>query len=316
MAGSGKPRETHWCKRPGDETILSGMIRVIPTGRNLVCIIAVFAAAVQAGAMMDYFVKWPSGKRTRIPDSLSVRYGWSKASAELAGSIQWKVLEKGLSIGSLGIERGDTTGTEVTLLKADPARFSFKVIGEPGPGRTIRDWAVSSGCIAGINGGYFYLKNDDPERKYPLGLLIREHAQVSEYRKNYSGCFFSTGGRPGFAYNARPPDGADEALQSFPMLIYNGRVPEEILSENSRLHINRQSRRSAVGMDWDGRVLFLVTDRELSFHELGFLAGAMGFRHCLSLDGGGSSQMSVLSRDTLTVPGLDKIPVGIGILRR
>jgi uncharacterized protein YigE (DUF2233 family) len=100
------------------------------------------------------------------------------------------------------------------------------------------------------------------------------------------------------------------------MLIYNGRVPEEILSENSRLHINRQSRRSAVGMDWDGRVLFLVTDRELSFHELGFLAGAMGFRHCLSLDGGASSQMSVLSRDTLTVPGLDKIPVGIGILRR
>ena len=270
----------------------------------------------QTGPTPGYFVKSPSGKRIGLSDSLFLRSVWTRSGAVLNGVVEWKNLEPELSLGTLVIERADSTGTALTLLRIDPAHFSFKILGEPGPGRTIRDWIVSDGCVAGINGGYFFLKNDDPQRKCPLGLLVKDGAVISGYRKNYSGCFTFDAGHPEFAYKTKPAKSVSGALQSFPMLIYDGRIPGEVMSENSALHIHRLSRRSALGEDWEGRILFLITGSEVSFRELGFLAGAMGFRHCLSLDGGGSSQLCVLSKDTVEVRGMDKIPVGIGIARK
>ncbi len=251
-----------------------------------------------------------------IDNSLITRALWNKSSAVLSKKIEWTSIEKNLSVGNIYIEREDSTGTKIFLLKINPSSFTFKIIGEEGPGQTIYDWIKATGCIAGINGGYFYLKDQDRDRKYPLGLIIKDSELLSKLKPNYSGFFFYNDSAPGFSYKKKPDEKMSQVLQSFPMIIFNGEIPKDIRIEDKKIHINRKSRRSCIGEDWDGNILFFISVREVSFFELGFIAGALGFKNCLALDGGASSQMCLLSSDTLNLPGMDKIPFGIGIMRK
>jgi uncharacterized protein YigE (DUF2233 family) len=242
---------------------------------------------------------------------------WTEKSACLAKHVEWKTLKPGLEAGEIDIERRDTTGTKIILVRIDPEKYGFKVIGEPGPGKAIEALVRESGCLGGINGGYFYYKNDNPLKRFPLGLTIRGGTRIAKYRKNYSGCFFASKSGPGMTYRKPPPGRPENALQSFPMLIYKGRIPDLLKKENRRkLNIRTRHRRAGIGTGWDGRILWLMTDGKISFFETAFLCGALGFRDCLSLDGGGSCQMAVFAEDTLRVPGTDRIPIAIGIFEK
>jgi hypothetical protein len=264
-----------------------------------------------------YFVRKTSGVRSQIPSTVLHRRLWQRSAAPLLRHVIWEKLEQGLSFGTITFERGDTSAIKIYLLNIDPVRFGFKVIGKAGPGRAVADLTRAHQCIAGINGGYFYYKGGNENLRMPLGLTVQDGNRVAAYKKNYSGCFYASDKQAGIVFKKRPPKDADQVLQSFPMLIYSGKIPAHLKEEaKTRLHIHRRHRRAAVGQDWDGNIVFLITDKPLSFFELAFLCGGLGFMHCLSLDGGGSSQMAVFSQKTIVVPGYDTVPFGIGIYNR
>ncbi|OGJ92603.1 MAG: hypothetical protein A2248_05905 [Candidatus Raymondbacteria bacterium RIFOXYA2_FULL_49_16] len=274
-------------------------------------VIAVFLCAEE-----QYFIVPEAGASRPIGASVVEQESFTEADAVMADAVAWEQLEKGLSIGTVSLMRADTTGSKITLLKIDTAFFGFKVIGEPGTGQDIDDLVTGARCAAGINGGYYYFKNDQG-LKMPLGLAVQDSREISAYKGNYSGCFFASQQGTGIAAGTACSEcKTGHALQSFPLVIRNGKIPPHLKEEGSRLHIHTRSRRSAVGVTWKGHIVFLNTVREISFFELAFCAGALGLKDCLTLDGGGSSQMAVFSKRTIVVPGLEKVPLAIGAYRK
>lgn len=264
----------------------------------------------------EYFVKKPSGLISPLPNILMNRVSWRASDAYLAKYVQWEKKDEGLELGEIHIERRDTTGTKLFLLRIDPREYGFRVIGEPGAGKAIEEWAKEEACAAAINGGYFYLKGKE-ENKMPLGLTVKGGRELAKYRENYSGCFFVSEEGPGFAMKEKPKGKPSHVIQSFPMLVFNGRIPDHLKKEDKdKLHIHRRHRCSAVGEDWKGNIVFVITAREASYHEMAFLSGALGLKTCLSLDGGASSQMAVLANPPALFPGLDAVPIGLGAWKK
>jgi uncharacterized protein YigE (DUF2233 family) len=264
----------------------------------------------------EYFVKKPSGFNTPLPHILMDRVLWSAGDAYLAKYVQWEKKGDGMALGEIHIERRDTTGTKIFLLRIDPKKYGFRVIGEPGAGKAVEEWAKEEACAAAINGGYFYLKGRE-ESKVPLGLTVKGGREFARYRENYSGCFFVSDEGPGFVMNEKPKGKPAHVIQSFPMLVFNGRIPDVLKKEDKdKLHIHRRHRCSAVGTDWNGNIVFVITALEASYFEMAFLSGALGLKTCLALDGGASSQMAVLTNPPALFPGLDAVPMGLGAWKK
>ena len=228
----------------------------------------------------------------------------------------WKSLEKGLDHAAFSIERSDSTYARVHTLRFDPDRFGFRVIGGPGPGARIEELLPAERCVAGINGSYFYFK-DTLGTRMPLGLTVIGGRRLSGWKKNYSGAFSATGGRAALHYRSRPPEGAESALQSFPMLLWRGRLADALRdSLSGKIGLHRRHRRSAVATDGRSRVYFLVSINDMDFLELAAVMQALGCSEALALDGGASTQMAAMSSDTLLFRGFDRVPVAIGAFRR
>ncbi|OGS33765.1 MAG: hypothetical protein A2293_14545 [Elusimicrobia bacterium RIFOXYB2_FULL_49_7] len=262
----------------------------------------------------DYSVIKPSGLHSPLPGFLSKQAIFSEKDAWLAGKVVWEKVQTGLSLGQLTLERKDSTRLRLFLLKVDTASYGFKVLGQSGEGRPVEEWAKEAGCLAAINAGYFYYRQGSNREKSPLGLTVQNGKSIAPFRENYSGCFIVDKKGAHFLYQSKPVWDVVHAVQSFPMLIYKGRIPEPLKKERKGiLHIHRRHRCSAVGMDWKGNIILFITAGEASFFEMAFLSGALGLRECLALDGGGSTQMAILSSPPSLFPGLENVPFAIGV---
>jgi len=279
-------------------------------------IFSLFLAASLSAAPILYITDSSGSKRDSISKTNLQRPYWTRNNAILAQRVQWEELEPGMSSGTLYLCRPDSSiiGLKIVRFKSD--QFSLRILGDAGPGDYIENMVKSAGATAGINGGYYYIHERTAERR-PLGLTHKGGRHLSPYRPNYSGTLFSDSAVTRFCYRTQPVGDPPEALQSFPMLLYEGRIPEEVRDAlNGKLDILARHRRSAVGEDWEGRFCLIAAGRGLSFQEMGFLAGALGLRHCLALDGGSSTQLCARSGNLTLVPGLDKVPIGLGVFRK
>lgn len=252
----------------------------------------------------------------RMQDESPVRAGAGETGPIPEARFKWKALEKGLAYATFTLERPDTTHARLHVLRFNSDRFGFKVMGAPGPGFRVEDLLTPEKCAAGINGSYFYFK-DTLGTRMPLGLTTIGGRTVAPWKRNYSGSFSATRGRAAIHYRVKPPPGAESVLQSFPMLLSGGRLADALRDTLSgKINLRNRHRRSAVGFDGRDRVYFILSVHGLTFPELARSALAMGVVDALSMDGGGSSQMAVFSRDTLLFPGYDRVPVSIGAFRR
>jgi uncharacterized protein YigE (DUF2233 family) len=92
--------------------------------------------------------------------------------------------------------------------------------------RSVRDWQAASGATLVINGGFF----DKDFRA--TGLLIADGQAFGRSYRGFGGMFFVRHGKPGIqslrAQPYRPDPAIRQAVQSFPMLVVNGRrVPAD-----------------------------------------------------------------------------------------
>ena len=97
-------------------------------------------------------------------------------------------------------------------------------------------------------------------------------------------------------YSSSEPVG--QAVQGWPVLVYPGGSPADIADNGSR------SRRTAIGIDAEGRVILVVVDKPMfTLIELAdWLASSdLGLVSALNLDGGGSTGLVVDAGEEYTV---------------
>lgn len=216
--------------------------------------------------------------------------------------VAWELPETGL-------------GVDLHILRADPEVVRLKVLDARDFGGlrlTAREFAFRTGAVAVINGGYF----DTAER--PVGLVIREGEVTSGLRRRDWGVFLVDDSRAWIVHTRRYQrrKNITQALQTGPPLVVRGR--ETTLKQTFR-------RRSAVGIDRAGRILFVVAlttgpDATMTLAEFGAILrmpeaeGGLGCRDALALDGGGSSQLVVnAGASFLEVPGEIPVVTALGV---
>ena len=227
---------------------------------------------------------------------------------------KWEGLISGLEYRIIKItaEKGPS---DIFSLRVNPKKLNIKVLDSRDYGQkrlTVKTMAMNANAIAVINGGFF--DTDDNH----LGLLIRDSKVVSPYKKRDWGIFMMKNGRPYIIHSRSYKEDKEitQAVQVGPRLISRGRI----------MKLKRQfSRRSAVGIDNKGRVVFLVSGKTMdggvmSLLELAELMGlpeargGLGCKYALNLDGGASTQLYIeINNFRRNLPGGWAVSNSIGV---
>jgi uncharacterized protein YigE (DUF2233 family) len=242
------------------------------------------------------------------------------ALREAALVTPWTELAPGLELRR--IETLDY-GTSVLAWRYDAGRLALKLVkSKTARGETAAEFRERTGAVLAINAGFFDL--DMASRLTPVGLLVVEGREVSAFNpekaKNpLSGLLYSRDGELGLMWSRdyATSDGFQSALQTGPFVVDPG-------GKNGiyRNNYDRQNR-SVVCFDQGGQAVIVQVSGGLSLFEVGdFLStpeseGGLGCERALNLDGGPSSQVSVLAEGaSLEVPGLWRISSSLVLVPR
>ncbi len=200
----------------------------------------------------------------------------------------------------------------VHAFRVDPKRFRFRVVrASDGKRDTVHAIARKADLVLAVNASFF-----DPKGR-PLGLLVDRGRELQRLRKVDWGVFYTTsGGGAGIVHRRdfEAPEGIDAAVQSGPRLVVGGK-PLDLKPQIAR--------RTAVCVDTSGRVLLLVSESGMLLEDLAALLarptgeGGLGCRDALNLDGGASTQATLLMPGSIwDLYGGSAVPVVLGIQPR
>ncbi len=205
----------------------------------------------------------------------------------------WYILQSGLERRSIHLYDDRNQQVEsLYLLRLDQNQFRLDVACHETP-LNLEDWQKETGALLVVNGGYFRIEN---ERYIPNGLtIVRGEVFGSSYGPFAGMLAISDYGtelrwlaeRP---YN--PYESLRAGLQSFPLLV----KPGGTLGFPAENEDNLKARRTAIGQDGQGRILFIVAPRGyFTLHLLSvYLTGSdLDLDIALNLDGGPSSGIFV-----------------------
>jgi uncharacterized protein YigE (DUF2233 family) len=195
-------------------------------------------------------------------------------------------------------------------VRIDPANYEFRVYYRPDEPLRIEQWeSLLPDAAVIINANFFTPENT------VLGLLVSDGVVHGQSYSDRGGTFYVLDGQVGIRSNiAEPYQGEpySQAVQAFPMLVYDGQAAYERESDIS------PSRRTLIGLDSQGRVIIMVT--------IGFGMGLyplsqylpttdLGLVRALNLDGGGSSMLYVAG-NAFEIHSLDPVPAVLAVYPR
>ncbi|MES1205805.1 MAG: phosphodiester glycosidase family protein [Pseudomonadota bacterium] len=192
-------------------------------------------------------------------------------------------------------------GVAIFLIQFDLEEFRAEVVvgdGTPPSPSTASAWRQRSKAVAVVNGGFF------DERIAPLGLRIAGGKTRVALRPRVDwGVLVVADKRARIVHSRefRPDPTVSAAIQVGPRLIVDG-VPVRLKPQSAR--------RTAVGLDREGRVLTLVlSDRPIQAAALASRLAELGIFSALMLDGGPSTQLSLdLGNAHIDFPGVYPVP--------
>jgi len=173
-------------------------------------------------------------------------------------------------------------GLERRTLRLQPDQYRFEIGYQPGEPQSLAQWQAETGALLVVNGGFF------TEAFVATGLIVMEGKASGDSYEGFGGMFAVTEDGPELRSLAERPYSPNEpltyALQSFPLLVKPGGelgFPEED---------SQYARRTVVGQDRNGRLLFIVTS-SITLHQLSrfLVTSDLDLDVALNLDGGPSS---------------------------
>lgn len=209
----------------------------------------------------------------------------------------WRALEPGLELRAIPATRESAFSDElIVALRIDPARFEFVMLAahaEDGVRRSADAWAQRDGLVAATNAGMF----EAAPAVRPVGLARAEGVDVNP-RVNADNTVF--------AFDAMDENGQDVRLidrqcDDFPALqdAYDNLLQSiRMISCDGRNVWTQQPRRwstAALGVDGEGRVLFIHVRSPYSVHDLiGMLQAApLDLQRAMYLEGGPEATLFV-----------------------
>lgn len=256
---------------------------------------------------------------------------WRGADPTVQRALRWMPVQAGVDMTELRLRGpGEAWRTRVVVVRIDPAAVRLRAVTEAGsgggPGWTID--AAPSQAIVAFNAGQFTGGS-------PWGWVVRDGVeQLSPGRGPLAPAFVvDTMGRVRWLFPPIAGDAASdvaEAFQSYPTLLVDGGIPAALRTAGSGVDLAHRDARFTLCTVGDGRLLLAMTRFDalggmldaapfgLTTPEQAALAGALGCRTGMALDGGISAQL--LLRDGTGVvrrwEGLRRVPMGMVVLPR
>lgn len=226
-------------------------------------------------------------------------------AAPLARADDWQEIEKGLSYKKIAL---DLNGTPVVLhaIKANLKHNHIQPIYYANP-MNVKKMVEKSEALVAINANFF------DTNYHPLGLVIENREEKHPLRQiSWWAVFCMKNQWASVIHTSEYQVGTcHQAVQAGPRLVISGITP--ILKEET-------SRKTAVGINKRGEVIFVVSEQSIPIRELAAMfrrpenENGLDCVNAINMDGGSSSQLYVKAKDfTLSVPSFVNVPVGLGI---
>lgn len=213
----------------------------------------------------------------------------------------WSMLRPGLEKRVYPIY--DRTSQQVESLhvwRLDQNYFRLDVAFDAIP-KSLETWQMETNAFMVVNGGFYSIDN---ERYFPDGLIITD-GQVSGRSFNHGGMLAVDGSKAELRWLARKPYNSLEpllaALQSFPILV----TPGGGLGFGPERENNVSARRTVIGQDKAGRILFVVAPGGyFTLHQLSvyLTESNLNLDIAINLDGGGSTGILVANPHEIISP--------------
>jgi exopolysaccharide biosynthesis protein len=217
---------------------------------------------------------------------------------------------------SLGMEQqtlrpgGIYTFSSFAALRIDPAHYTFRVGYTPGVARSLDQWrATLPGAVALINANFFDGNN------YALGLAVADGVVYGTSYTDRGGMLAVQNGIVRVRSTIDEPyfgEPLEQAAQAFPNLVLNG------AQAYANARPDRASRRTVVGQDAQGQIIFLASSSLIGMTLVDLSAWLptteLGLMTAVNMDGGGSSLL--WAQGGPSVPSFDPVPVVIAVYPR
>jgi len=181
--------------------------------------------------------------------------------------------------------------------------------------QSLERWQSETQALLVVNGGYFRIEN---EKYIPNGLTILNGEAFGSSYEPFAGMLAIRDHGAELRWLAEKPYDPNEplqaALQSFPVLV----KPGGELGFAAQYEDNVQARRTVIGQDQEGRILFIVAPRGyFTLHQLSvYLTDSdLNLDMALNLDGGPSSGIWVVDPRE-SIPSQTLLPIVILVYAR
>lgn len=219
----------------------------------------------------------------------------------------WSLLQPGLERRVFSINDGQNQQVETLhVWRLDQNYFRMDVAYDETP-KSLETWQKQTNAIMVVNGGYYSVEN---ERYFPDGLTIVNGEAFGRSFNGFGGMLAIDDSRAELRWLAQKPYNSYEplraALQSFPILV----EPGGELGYGPEKESHRSARRTVIGQDKNGRILFLLAPQGyFTLHQLSvYLTGSdLDLDIAINLDGGGSTGILVASPPE-TIPPTRPLP--------
>lgn len=225
-----------------------------------------------------------------------------------ASAQTWTDLGKGLSYKKIFFPL-ESTNVTLHALKLDPKKSHLRPIHSTTPA-SVKSLAEAHKALAVINANFF-----DTAYK-PLGLVIIDGKVMHPFKKiSWWSVFCVKKDKASILHGDAYRDGlCDQAVEAGPRLVVNGQIPQ--LKDES-------SRKTAVGITGDGKVILVITDGRLPIKKLATLfqksedQGGLACPNAINMDGGTSTQIYAdMGNFRLDIPSFVGVPVGLAVFKK
>lgn len=202
-------------------------------------------------------------------------------------------------------ETANHAATEAIVARLDPAQHRLRVQYTPDSPRSLGTWAQQLQPLLVVNGAFF-----TPENR-STALVIADGVASGQSYEGFGGMVsIDSAGRLDIrSLRDAPYDAAEslqQAMQSFPMLVFPGNQPAALEEDG------RRSRRTALAIDTNGTLLVIVIPGSaLTLNEFAqwLSSSSLQIDRALNLDGGGSTGLYVAGSDAVLVDSFDALPL-------
>ena len=216
--------------------------------------------------------------------------------------VGWTLVQPGLEQRVIQIYNNQNQQVEsLHIWRIDQDYFRLDVAFDGTP-KSLETWQRETNALMVVNGGFYSVEN---ERYFPDGLTIVNGIASGRSFNGYGGMLAINGTRAELRWLVQRPYNSYEslqaALQSFPVLVQ----PGDELGFGAERENNVSARRTVIGQDKNGRILFIVAPQGyFTLHQLSvyLTESDLNLDIAINLDGGGSTGILVASPREIIPP--------------